>query len=163
VTLRRANNAVVQVLGRKLSVTLPLRLERPRNHPCAVRNRNAYRAAVCGGRLHQSDRELKKRGLQGQCGKQGQHRNDDYSSESKHRFHVCSPEVRWAVQLFERGKGRWVTISNRLKIKHLPKEGNRISWLVRHGVFPAPQSITLQGFENRPVWALLLSNAKRSR
>jgi hypothetical protein len=88
-------------------VKLPLHLERTRNHPRAVRNCHAHRAAVRGSRLHQPDSEVKKRSLQGQRGKQGQHRDDDYSSESKQRFHVCSPELRWAVQLFTMGNGRF--------------------------------------------------------
>jgi hypothetical protein len=87
-------------------VELPLHLERARNHPRAVRNCHAHRTAVRGSRLHQPDSEVKKCSLQGQCGKQGQHRNDDYSSESKHRFHMCSPELRWAEQLFAMGNGR---------------------------------------------------------
>jgi len=87
-------------------VKLPLRLKRARNHPRAVRNSQAYWAAVRGSRLHQPEREVKKRGLQGQRGKQRQHRDDDHSSESKHRFHVCSPELRWALQLFAVANGR---------------------------------------------------------
>jgi hypothetical protein len=83
----------VQALRRKLSVQLPLHLNRTRNHPRAVRNGQAHWAAVRGSRLHQSQREVKQRALQRQRGKQRQHRDDDHSSESKHRFHVCSPEV----------------------------------------------------------------------
>jgi hypothetical protein len=55
---------------------------------------------------------LKKRGLQSERGKQGEHCDDYDSCESKHRFHVCSPEVRWAVQLFAVGNGRSGATSN---------------------------------------------------
>src|SRR5258708_4507738 len=54
----------------------------------AVCDSQAHRAAVRGSRLHQSQREVKQRGLQSQRGKQRQHRDNDHSSESKHRFHV---------------------------------------------------------------------------
>jgi hypothetical protein len=110
------------VLRRKLSVKLPLHLERARNHPRAVRNGHARRAAVRGSRLHQPDREVKKRSLQCQRSKQRQHRDYDHSSESKHRFHVCSPEVRWAVQLFVVDNGRSAATSRRLKMKDLLRE-----------------------------------------
>jgi hypothetical protein len=98
-TLRGTNRVFVQALRRKLSVQLPLHLKRARNHPRALRNGQAHRAAVRSSWLHQPEREVKQRGLQGQRGKQRQHRDDDHSSKSKHRFHVCSPEVRWAEQL----------------------------------------------------------------
>jgi hypothetical protein len=69
VTLRRANRAVVQVLRRKLSVKLPLHLYRACHHPRAAGNGDPRRAAVRRSRLHHPDRELKKRGLEGQRGK----------------------------------------------------------------------------------------------
>jgi predicted RNA-binding protein with RPS1 domain len=100
VTLRGTNRVLVQVLRRKLSVKLPLHLKSARHHPRAVRNRDSPRAAIRGSRLHQPERELKKQGLQRQRGKQRQQSDDGHSSESKHRFHVCSPEVRWAMRLF---------------------------------------------------------------
>jgi hypothetical protein len=84
---------------------LPLCLKGARNHPRAVRHCQAHWAAVRSGWLHEPQREVKKRGLHGQRGKQRQQRDDDHSSESKHRFHVCSPEVRWAVQLFAVANG----------------------------------------------------------
>src|ERR1700688_5067980 len=68
VTLRGANHALVQVLCRKHSVKLPLHLKRAHHHPRAVRYRHAHWAAVRGSRLHQPEREVKKRGLQGQRG-----------------------------------------------------------------------------------------------
>jgi hypothetical protein len=119
VALRRANLVLVQVSCRKLSVKLPLHLERARHHPRTVRDGHSHRAAVRGGRLHQPEREVKKRSLQGQRRKKRQHRDDDHSSKSKHRFHVCSPEVRWAVQLFTVGNGRSAATSRRLKMKDL--------------------------------------------
>jgi hypothetical protein len=100
VTLEDTDCAIVQVLCRKLRVKLPLHLKRARNQPRAVRNRQAHRAAVRRSRLHQPDRKVKKRGLQGQRRKQRQHRDDDHSSKSKHCFHVCAPKLRWAMQLF---------------------------------------------------------------
>jgi hypothetical protein len=133
------------VLSRKLSVKLPLHLKRSRNHPRAVRNRHAHRSAVHGCRLHQPEREVKQRGLQGQRGKQSQHRDDDHSSESKHRFHVCSPEVRWAVQLFTVDSGRSAATSRRLKMKDL---------LGRLG------EIFVAGQTRRVPWAALPKTAK---
>jgi hypothetical protein len=105
--LRRTNRVFFQALRRKLYLQLPLQLKRARNHSRAVRDGQARRAAIRRSRLHQSQREVKKRGLQGQRGKKREHRDDDYSSESKHCFHLFSPEVRWAGQLFADTNGRW--------------------------------------------------------
>jgi hypothetical protein len=134
-------------------VKLPQHLKCARNHPRAVRNWHAHWAAVSGRRLHQPEREVKKRGLQGQRGKQRQQRDDDHSSESKHRFHVCSPEVRWAVQLFAVDNGRSAATSKALKMKDLSGSQMRLSWPARHAVFPGPHSSTQQSLENRSLWA----------